>query len=706
MSRWGGRLITQNPVVPSGAAPTSSAPGIWTLAEVAYWNRQGRWPSAGADPYWSYVSYLLGTTSTNAAQNNTFLDSSTNNFTITRNGNTTQGSFTPYGMFWSNFFDGSGDYLTSSGSTASTVGSGDFSVEAFVFWTSYPTQYTSIFSTRSTNNANAAAFTVGVESSGYVYAFSNAFIAQTASGVFALNTWNHVVFTRSGTTARLFVNGVLRATGTNSQNFSDQGFAVAANRDGTEPGAGYVSNLRLVKGSIPTDYQTSSTTVGTTIFTPPTGVLTAISGTGILTCQSNRFIDNSGNALTITKNGDTVVSAFSPFILGSPGYDAGIVAGSGYFDGSGDYLSLADSAALQMGSDDFTVDFWWYPSSVSGYQTPYEKGYTGAGGLLLQTGNGDGKIIVYASGSAVITATTAVAVGAWNHMALVRSGTSMVLYLNGTSVGSATNSTNFNSTGSAGIGANVFGGGAGAYPINGYISNFRIVKGTAVYTSAFTPPTAPVTAITNTSLLLNFTNAGIYNASMNSDMETVGSAQVSTGQAKFGTTSVAFSGNSDYLIMPSSPALTFGTGDFTVEGWFYITSYSGGPLLFDARPSSTNGAYPAINVDPAGVMGYYVNSAYQIFGATTVSLNAWNHFALARSGSSTKLFLNGTQQGSTYTDTNNYLLGANRPIIGGNGFAPGTASGVNGYIDDLRITKGYARYTANFTPPTAALPVY
>ena len=102
--RFPGGLITKTPVTPSGPYETSTASGIWTLDQQAAYAKQGIWPTAGRfvpDPQFNYVTMLLHGDGTNGAQNNTFLDSSTNNFTITRNGNTTQGSFSPYGSNWS-----------------------------------------------------------------------------------------------------------------------------------------------------------------------------------------------------------------------------------------------------------------------------------------------------------------------------------------------------------------------------------------------------------------------------------------------------------------------------------------------------------------------------------------------------------------------------------------------------------------------------
>lgn len=177
-----------------------------------------------------------------------------------------------------------------------------------------------------------------------------------------------------------------------------------------------------------------------------------------------------------------------------------------------------------------------------------------------------------------------------------------------------------------------------------------------------------------------------------------GNAQLSTTQPKFGATALFINGSSGtgYISSPSSSDFTFGTGDFTIEMWNYPTALSGGGAasIIDFRPSSTNGAYPDIGYD--GTYVYYVNSTVVITGGS-FPVNNWYHVALCRSGTSTRLFVNGTQTGSTWTDNTNYL--STQARIGVNAF--NLVNNITGYIDDLRITKGVARYTSNFTAPAA-----
>jgi len=176
-----------------------------------------------------------------------------------------------------------------------------------------------------------------------------------------------------------------------------------------------------------------------------------------------------------------------------------------------------------------------------------------------------------------------------------------------------------------------------------------------------------------------------------------GNAKLSTAVKKFGTASLALDGTGDYLSVASQPDFAFGTGDFTIEGWFYRTNAALATLI-DFRPISGTTPYQQLNLSSTGVLRYAVNGATVITGSS-LTLNTWVHVAVSRAGSSTKLFVNGTQSGSTYTDTNNYSVNYSLTIGATN---LGVAA-YAGYIDDVRITKGVARYTATFTLPTAQL---
>jgi len=162
----------------------------------------------------------------------------------------------------------------------------------------------------------------------------------------------------------------------------------------------------------------------------------------------------------------------------------------------------------------------------------------------------------------------------------------------------------------------------------------------------------------------------------------------------------SFNGSSQYLSLANPTQLAYGTGDFTFESWVYFNSVSGTSFIYDARPAGTSGgAYTSV-YQTNGVLYYAVNSINAITGQTLVA-GVWYHIAVSRSGSSTKMFVNGAQTGSTYSDTTNYIVGTNRPVIGIDGNS--VNSWINGYISNLRVIKGTALYTQNFTPPSSAL---
>jgi hypothetical protein len=179
-----------------------------------------------------------------------------------------------------------------------------------------------------------------------------------------------------------------------------------------------------------------------------------------------------------------------------------------------------------------------------------------------------------------------------------------------------------------------------------------------------------------------------------------GNAQISTAQSKFGGASLAFDGTGDYLTIPSSSGFAFELNDFTVELWLY-RSGSGQQHLYDARDTGVNTNRIMLYLDSSSQLAYFGNGAARITTTSVPTLSTWVHVALCRASGNSRLFLDGVQVGATFADTISIVSPTATVAIGA---ANTGATSLNGYIDDLRITKGVARYTANFTPPTAAFP--
>ena len=199
-------------------------------------------------------------------------------------------------------------------------------------------------------------------------------------------------------------------------------------------------------------------------------------------------------------------------------------SGSTSFNSSS-YLNWGNQTALHLGSGSFTVEMWLYKNANTPVMTACGDLLTGSGTntFCIMGDSSTGTKITWYEGSTggfLLTSTTSLATSTWYHVAFVRSGSTITLYINGVSEAVATLTTNYNATTSFFVGQTpeLI---AGRY-WNGYISNFRMIKGTAVYTSNFTPSTTPLTAITNTSLLLNsVSGAYLADTSSNSFAATV-----------------------------------------------------------------------------------------------------------------------------------------------------------------------------------------
>ena len=627
-------------------------------------------------------------------------------FAITRNGNATQGSLSPYGPNWSNYFNGSTDYL-SLASNAAFGFPADFTVELFVYPTSTVNSITmyhgSVFD-------SLILYTSGTGNV-IVRAFASGDVLTSATSL-TLNTWNHVAIARSGSTLSMWLNGSRSNGGTvsNSSSWSTTALYIGSSNSGTSLLTGYISNLRAVKGTAV--YNPSSTTI-----TVPTAALTAISGTSLLTCADNRFIDDSANNFAITLNGTPSVQRFNPFGTATA-YSKSVIGGSGYFDGAGDYLSAANATALQLSASQFTIEGWFYLTVGSTDNNEIVTQTSGTSdsnvNFIIRVTSANKLRFLVMSGATptFIDSTVTITTNSWHYFACVCDGSGagafLRMWVNGVY---QTASSSFNASG---INTNTAATQVGAWTfssqyVTGYITDIRILKGTALYTgtSNITVPTAPLTAITNTSLLLSYTNAGILDNAMMNDLETVGNAQISTSVVKFGSGSIALDGTGDYLTSIATPNIELGSGDYTIECWVNISAAASYGTIITKGPTGTvNSTFWSLEFSAtANAISYFVyaanSSAYILSGTSNIKTSTWIHLAVCRNGNNTRLFVNGTQEGSTYTS--GYTIGIGNSLCIGSSNIDTTRT-ITGYIDDLRITKGYARYTANFTPPTAAFP--
>jgi len=673
--------------------------------------------AAVKDAYFNLVTLLLNTTATNGAQNNTFLDSSTNNFSITRNGNTTQGTFTPFSQTgWSNYFNGSSTYL-SLGNNSAFDGDTTFCAECWIYPTYSSGSDKTPFGGNWTYSSGGWDF-ISSANNNIIFRWCNGSYNDTGAQSVNPNAWNHIATSISGGRLSFYVNGTRVFTTTSGTN-------IGAGSNGTYIGwnggnnvyEGYVSNARIVRGATPYDPTLTTLTV-------PTAPLTAISGTTLLTSQSNRFKDNSTNNFALTATGTPSVQAFSPFDP-TTAYDAAVVGGSGYFDGATDYLSVADNAAFSMGTGNFTAEFWVYTADQTTNYPGIISGslYTDTGVISIRydvTGQLN-KVFIFLQGASPADPAITSSVygyGQWLHVAVIRDSlTSLKLYVNGVLDGTATilltQTVDFSGANSFYVGRGFDIDGAQAY-YTGYITNVRLIKGQALASGNFTPPSAPVTgssvgwtganaaaSITGTvSFIMSATNAGIFDSASKKNLETVGTAQVSTTQAKWGTTSMYFAGSGNYLLTPYSPTLVFGTADFTFECQLYWT---GGNSENNLIMNNASGGFN-VKLQAATATNWALENAYvgQVadFG-TAPTQNTWHHIAITRASGTLYAFIDGTQVYSGANSTN--FVNTASWYVAGNGASASLY--ITGYIDDLRITTGYARYTASFTPPTAAFPL-
>jgi len=638
----------------------------------------------------NYTTALITSVGTNNQVNNTFVDSSTNSHTITAAGNITQNTFSPYRHGgYSTYFDGTGDYLTTS---TPAFGTGNWTIEGWVYFNTIVNSY--LFDFRTSGSSLNPALDIQTD---WRYITDGQYLISTGVTPSA-NRWYHFAVVHSGTTTTLYIDGVSLGSATDTRNYVANSNGSIGKYWGTSNYLdGYLADFRIVNG----------TAVYTSAFTPPTERLTAITNTSLLTCHLPYIADGSTNGHSITVNGNTKTEPFSPYDYST--YSAADNGGSIYFDGTNDYL---DAGNIQFGANDFTIEGWFNFGSTSSqcligrfhnyssnqcWELIYESS-----SLRFQTNTGS-----FNNGSVSWVPDT----NTWYHIAAVRSGSNKYLFINGElqsgyPINIGTGALQGESTGTVKIGTRH----DLSKDFNGNMSDIRIVTGTAVYTSNFTPPTTPLTAITNTSLLLKGTNAGIIDKSQTAKTLTLnGDVKSSTTQTKYLSSSIIFDGNGDYIDIPLQDQFEFGTGDFTVEFWFNYDSAVSvyRPIQLGQGVNGVGSKYCgwAVRIDSPNLMFERFDGTHTsyTFGSISTSAGSWHHLAITRSGTTLRGFVDGTQIGSDITSSLSFDAYNTDPLRIGFGNDGRGNFYWDGYMSDIRITKGLARYTANFTPPTSAL---
>lgn len=168
---------------------------------------------------------------------------------------------------------------------------------------------------------------------------------------------------------------------------------------------------------------------------------------------------------------------------------------------------------------------------------------------------------------------------------------------------------------------------------------------------------------------------------------------------KFGNAAMNLNSSVAGVTTGGSSQFEFGTGDFTVDTWVYLTATSTIGYIYDARAASSNGWSATLRISTAATMTYQTASTIRIT-SSAVTTGSWFHVALVHSGTSTWLFLNGAQTGVTFSDTGVYIndTAGQRPILGGNANAVGF-NGLGGAMDEIRVSLTARWSTAGFSPP-------
>lgn len=608
----------------------------------------------------------------------TFLDTSSNSATVTTAGGAKQIAYKI--NKYAGFFDGSSQVFVPDHSDWD-IGTGDFTVEFYIMPTDVSTEY-GWFGLQDSTNGIDFLMSSSTNIRVWLVGSSHNFTVSALTPY----TWYHVALVRQSGTVKVYLDGTAAGSASNSGSVSSSTtLKIGSRADSSSKYKGWMKELRV-----------SNTARYTANFTPSTGQFSSDANTKLLL-----HFDN------------TAAAPLSPAIK---------------FDGSGDYLTVADHADWDF--SDFTVEFWVRFNSASGDQTFICRDADVTKFMIRRDA---GNFAVYVAGTEYSGAWTPVA-DRWYHIAVSRSGSNLYRFIDGVPFGSTqTNGTAVSSTSLLMVGARITGA---SHYLNGWMKNIR-VSNTARYTAQFTPTQTAFADDANTKLLIlgsenngvttfvdsegtpkTITTNGNSVISYEEDYRnTIFKDDGSTGHKPYETESsmakidfvVPFGngagycdGSGDYVSIPDAAWQDLGTAAWTVDGWIkYMAASPASTAMIDIGGSSS-GMLAAV-LDTGGVAGfhvYLVGTEYYSSHAYTAKANTWYYFRAVRSSNSLYMFINGTQNGNTEDVTGKNVTGLTSGVrIGSNMLG---SQQLNGFFDNVRVST-VSRGTSAFNPPSEEL---
>jgi len=410
------------------------------------------------------------------------------------------------------YFDGSGDYLSIPTSDDFAFGTGDFTIEMWLYASSSGSYQTPIDFRPTATDGNYPVLIRDTDGDLYYYVNSSRLIDNVS---ISNNVWYHVAICREeGTTTRLYLDGVLKASATDSTNYITDDINISSYKTGGNYFHGYISNLRICKGHA----------VYTGNFTPPTRELEVHTGakgvvfpaadnrTVLLACQSSTDVTAEATGRhTLTANGDATAADANPGLLRKTNVTSTITenTGSVYFSGATlNRLTIEPTSDFAFGTGDFTIEMFVYHTSLTGQQTYFGDTFGGGAGAdgiyTYKTTNNE--ISLYDSAQRSLSAQNVIKVNTWHHVAWTRESGVLRAFVDGIKVDEDTYTGDFTTT-EYFIGDTA---GTSSGEMVGYISNLRVCKGHAVYTSNFTPPTRELEVHPETVLLACYDGENIF----------------------------------------------------------------------------------------------------------------------------------------------------------------------------------------------------